>query len=220
MKKKAVILISGGLDSTVNLYLAHQTYEVVLGIHLSYGQLAAFQELQASEYFCQDLGVKFKVLDVSWISEFSSSALHDQNKIPQKEVDIFSHEASTHSASAVWVANRNSLFLNIAAVFAENLGVPVIIPGFNREEAQTFPDNTQAFLESLNEVFKFSTRNSVKVECLTIDKTKTEIVNQAMKLNIPLKHLWPCYLGGESWCLKCESCQRFLNACKKNGIEV
>ena len=217
--KKALVLVSGGLDSTVNLYLAAQVYKVELGIYFNYGQMAASQELQASQYFCKKLGIEFKALDISWISEISGSALHGQKELPQEGVDIFSTEASVRSASAVWVANRNGLFLNIAAVFAEALGVQVIIPGFNLEEAQTFPDNTQEFLNHINESFKFSTQNFVQAECFTIGQTKTEIVAQALELSIPWKHLWPCYSGGKNWCLKCESCQRFLNACKKNGVD-
>lgn len=218
--KKSIVLLSGGLDSTVNLYQARQEFDVLRVLHFNYGQMAARKEVEASQYFCDQLGLQLEIVDISWMGQISTSALHAKKKLPQDEVNIFSIEASNQSAKAVWVPNRNGLFLNMAAVYAEALGAEMVIPGFNKEEAETFPDNSKDYLAAVTKAFEYSTQNRVEVFCYTIDENKTEIIKRATELNVPLKELWPCYKDQESWCRKCESCKRFLNACKENNIEI
>ena len=106
----------------------------------------------------------------------------------------------------------NGLFLNIAACIAEQLEADFIIPGFNKEEAETFPDNSQAFIEAMNASLHFSTLNRVKVFCFTTELLKKDIMKKAIELDIDPQHLWPCYHAGETPCGECESCQRFKRA--------
>ncbi|HLD44179.1 MAG TPA: 7-cyano-7-deazaguanine synthase, partial [bacterium] len=123
---------------------------------------------------------------------------------------------TTQSAKAVWVPNRNGIFLNIAAGLAEMIEVDFLYTGFNVEEAGTFPDNTQDFVSALNHCFTFSTLHNVMVQSPPIKMTKTQIVAELVKQNFPFELLWSCYRGGEQMCGLCESClrlKRALNAC-------
>lgn len=217
-KLKSVVLLSGGLDSAVNLYEAHREGNVVLALTFFYGQRAAEKEMGAARQLCQNLNLPHRVIDISWIKSFGGSSLIDeQQAVPQgTSVQIDSLERSLETAKSVWVPNRNGIFLNIAAGFAESLGAELVIPGFNLEEGQTFPDNTQGFLEALTTSFSYSTANKVKAYCYTTGLDKSAIVKRALTLNLPLNHLWSCYFAGDQWCGECESCLRFKRALEAN----
>lgn len=218
---KAVVLLSGGLDSSLNLYEAVKKYEVVKVLTFNYGQKAFHQEHRSSKILCEKLNLPLQVVDLTWLKEVSPSSLTSDAHIPDsKTVDIQSAEASAQSAKSVWVPNRNGLFLNIAAVFAEGLGASVVIPGFNYEEAQTFSDNSKDFLQSINHSFTFSTQNHVKAECFSIDWDKKQIIQRALELKMDLSDLWPCYRDADQWCLDCESCLRFVRACESQNLDV
>jgi 7-cyano-7-deazaguanine synthase len=98
------------------------------------------------------------------------------------------------------------------------LGIQNIVPGFNLEEATTFPDNSAEFQQALNQSFDFSTQNKVRVKCYTIKKNKTEILKRGLELGMQIEDLWPCYQAGDKWCGQCESCLRFQNALKQAGV--
>ncbi len=215
--EKCVVLLSGGLDSTVNLYQAYQDYEIELVLTFDYGQVAALKEIQCSKSICQKLKLNHRILDLGWIKTFSQSALNHGEIPVGNEIDIESHQISLENAHKVWVPNRNGIFLNIAAGFAEGLGASLVIPGFNWEEAQTFPDNSEEFVCSVNKSLFFSTNKRVQVKCFTLELSKSQIVKEAIKLGVDFKQIWPCYFSGEQWCRQCESCQRFLRAIDENN---
>ena len=215
---KTVVLLSGGLDSAVNLFQAHRESQVVLALTFDYGQRAAPKEVESAKYLCRLLKVPHRVISLPWIKDFGHSALiDDQLLVPQgKNVSIDDYDQSVKTAASVWVPNRNGIFLNIAAGFAEALGADAVVPGFNKEEAATFPDNSAEFLEALNHSFSFSTAIKVRTKCFTTSFDKTKIVEIGKSLGVPFDHLWPCYLAGEHWCGQCESCLRFQRAMKSS----
>lgn len=216
----AIVLLSGGLDSTVNLYETLQQHEVSCVLFFNYGQRAYAKEKQTVINLCQKHQLPVKEIDVNWLKNISASSLTNESLIPNSQtLDISSYEASLVSAKSVWVPNRNGLFLNVAACFAESLEANLIIPGFNLEEAKTFPDNSKDFLNITNEALKFSTQNQVQVKCYTIDLDKEHIVKRALELKIDLSQIWPCYHSNQTWCADCESCLRFKSACEKNEID-
>lgn len=218
---KTVVILSGGLDSSVNLYLASQQTKVELALTFNYGQRAFEKEIQASQKLTQNLGIKHQVIDLQWMKLFGKSSLIDNSlAIPKSEVSIDDHNTSLQTAKSVWVPNRNGIFLNIGAGFAESLGAKYLIPGFNLEEATTFPDNSLDFMKALDHSFSFSTQNKVETFCFTVNLNKTEIVSLGMQLQLPFKELWPCYLTAEKWCGECESCKRFKRALIANKLDL
>lgn len=220
--RKAVVLLSGGLDSTVNLYRAHKEMEIILALSFNYGQRAERRELEAAKYFANQLNVPWQTIDLSWFSEFTKTSLVNREAaVPvNAQVGIDDQKVSEASAKAVWVPNRNGIFLNIAAGFAEGLQADLVIPGFNKEEAATFPDNSSDYCQALNESFSFSTANQIEVKSFTQEMDKTEIVKMALELNVPLAKVWPCYFADEYWCGQCESCQRLTRALQDNGVDL
>src|SRR5688572_2856207 len=203
---KAVALLSGGLDSTVAF--AIRARDTALAVTVDYGQRAAKREIASARKTAARYGVPHQVLEMPWLS---GGALTDRSKrLPRPELNRA--RETKKSAAAVWVPNRNGVFIAAAAALAERLGASRIVVGFNREEAATFPDNSAHFLQATNKALEVSTRTSIQVESPTLPWDKKRIVAEAHKRHITLAGIWPCYEGGLTWCRKCESCLRAARA--------
>ena len=203
---KGVAILSGGLDSTVSLAAATREMDVVLALTFDYGQRAAKRERAASGRIAKHYKIPHKVVAIPWLAELTGTALVNRRaKLPLNEMSV-------RSAKAVWVPNRNGVFIEIAAAHAESLGAQRLITGFNKEEAVTFPDNSPAYVSAVNYALSYSTANGVRVVSFTGNLEKKGIVNLGRRLNAPLNYIWPCYEGGKRWCGECESCLRSLRA--------
>jgi 7-cyano-7-deazaguanine synthase len=216
---KSVVVLSGGLDSAVSLHLATAQTQVSQVLTFDYGQKAAAKEMQAAKLLAQHYGLPHKMIKLDWLREITSSALVDsRTAIPKLGPDELDDPDGKNldSAKAVWVPNRNGVFINIAAAFAESAGAGQVVVGFNREEAQTFPDNTPEFVRAANGALSFSTQNLVEVKSYVSELNKTEIVRLALEQKIPLQYVWSCYEAGAKMCWQCESCQRLKRALKDN----
>lgn len=213
-KKDSVVLLSAGLDSTVNFYAALNDTNVVLALTFNYGQKAATKEIERAKLITTENKVRHIVVDLPWLKDLGKSSLtHDNLSVPAgKNVAIDNAQMSESTAKSVWVPNRNGIFLNIAASYAESLVAEVIVPGFNREEAATFPDNSLDFVRAVRKAFVYSTATKVDIQCYTIAMSKIEIVDLGRKLNVPFEKMWPCYQSKEIWCGECESCKRTKRA--------
>ncbi len=223
MKKKVVVLLSAGLDSTVNAFeVKKHGREIALALTFNYGQRAAVKEIECAAKLAAHLQVPHKVLDLTWFKDFNKSSLlvESQNVPVGTEVQIDNQEVSQETAKSVWVPNRNGVFINIAAAYAEALGADAVIPGFNVEEAATFPDNSKQFLEAATKALWFSTATHVTAGCYTTHLAKPDIVRLGQGLKVPWEMVWPCYFGDEKWCGECESCLRSKRAFDSAKIPV
>lgn len=214
MSVQSIVLLSGGLDSVYNLYRACEEWpQQVHALSFNYGQRAWPAEKKAAVLFCQRLGIPHHEIDLTAIFANDSSSLTSEKKqVPTTEVDIHSLDQSHKTAEKVWVSNRNGVLLNVAAAWAESLGAQWIVPGFNAEEAATFPDNSVDFIEQMNQCLKFSTANGVQVRCFSQDMHKSEIAQSLVEKGAAMGDIWSCYFDGETPCGACESCQRFQRA--------
>ncbi len=221
MKEKAIIILSGGLDSATTLFKAIGIYEVLLALTFDYGQRAAQKEIAAARALCEIKKIPHQVLEFPWLAQLTHTSLVNRNQeIPKiKEHALDDLRITSDSAKAVWVPNRNGLFIHVAACFADQRGASVILTGFNREEAITFPDNSEEFVKTVNQSLFYSTQVHARVESLTQSMSKEEIVREAMQLHLPFEKLWSCYEGGENRCGLCESCLRILRAYRKAGVK-
>ena len=208
---KGIILLSGGLDSLVSLGLGIEKYGISLALTFDYGQKALEQEIMTSKNICDYYKIEHKVIKLDWLKNVTHTALVEDKELPE------GIDNPEDSAKSVWVPNRNGLFLNIAGSFADGNDYDYIIIGANKEEGQTFPDNTQEFIDRINAEFEFSTQKHPKVVAPLINYDKNDIVKQAIEHNIPLEFVRSCYSDGKKHCGKCESCTRLKNALIANG---
>lgn len=208
---KGIILLSGGLDSLVSLGLGMEKYGISLALTFDYGQKALEQEISTSKNICDYYKIEHKIIKLDWLKNVTHTALVEDKELPE------GIDNPEDSAKSVWVPNRNGLFLNIAGSFADGNDYNYIIIGANKEEGQTFPDNTQEFIDRVNAEFEFSTQKHPKVVAPLINYDKNDIVKQAIEHNIPLEFVRSCYSDGKKHCGKCESCTRLKNALIANG---
>lgn len=210
----ALVLLSGGLDSAANLAMAAKDGVAALALTIAYGQKAEAAELRAAEALAGHYNVPWRSLDLRWLGNVHGNALtrseHSLPNLGSENLDNL--EKARATAKAVWVANRNGLFLNAAAVFAEAAQISRILVGFNLEEAATFPDNSREYMDAASAALKFSTMNQVRVESYTVDWNKIQILREARKIGMPMGLVWSCYESGATPCGVCESCQRFARA--------
>ncbi|MFC1516963.1 7-cyano-7-deazaguanine synthase QueC [Candidatus Margulisiibacteriota bacterium] len=195
--------------------------KIALALTFDYGQRAANKEMQSAKLMAQQYGLPHKIIKLDWLKEITKTALVDHKKmIPHLktfELDDPSGK-NLESAMAVWVPNRNGVFINIAAAYAESMEAEIIVTGFNWEEGQTFPDNTADFIKAANGALSFSTQKLVEVKSFISELAKAEIVHLGKSQEAPLKYIWSCYEGGEKHCWQCESCQRLYRALSENDL--
>ena len=216
---QSIILLSGGLDSAVNTAIAKEKTEIAFVLTFDYGQHSAKKEMEASRKIADFYKIPFRLMKLPWLGEITKSALCSHiKKLPTFEEKLPDDKKSLDEiAQQVWVPNRNGLFINIAASFAESIDVDLIITGFNSEEGETFPDNSSDFINSINQTLSFSTLKKCKVHSYTSDMNKKDIVKLGIEMNIPFDLIYSCYTGDEKMCGKCESCKRAIRAFEANG---
>lgn len=206
---KTVVLLSGGLDSTVNTALAVQEGGgILVAITCDYGQRSAAMEIASAQAICRYYSIEHKIVPIRWLGDLSVTPLTRLDiPIPLPEVEGFAS-----SDQKVWIPNRNGVMLNIAAAYAEALGAERIITGFNAEEARSFPDNSMEFLVAANGAFRYSCRAKVQALSYTVRLDKRQIMLLAKRHDVPLQLSWWCYESGARACWRCGSCLRFRNA--------
>ena len=219
-QKKAISILSGGLDSTVATSALKEEYEIH-ALTFDYGQRSAQREIESSKQICQELGIEHTVMDLTWLGKLGKSALtvHDK-EVPQLESDkLDDKETCDETARKVWVPGRNVVFTAIATAFAEAEDAEKIIVGWDLEEAVTFPDNSREFLEAFNQTLEIGTLEGVQIEAPVIDLNKNEIVELGEKVHAPMELSYSCYMGEEKHCGTCESCMRRKRAFEMANIE-
>jgi len=204
MNKKAVILLSGGLDSSTTLYHAHaQGYDCHCLI-FDYGQKHKKEIIQAKAVArvagCKSVGVK---ISLPWKG---SALLDNKIAVPQKRA------LDAKGIPVTYVPGRNIIFLSFAASFAEAIGAKTIFIGANAVDYSGYPDCRPEFIRS----YQAMLARGLKVVTPLIHLSKAQIVKLAVKLKVPLHLTWSCYNGGSKPCGVCDSCrlrsQGFLQA--------
>lgn len=168
MKSNSIILLSGGLDSYVSLVFALQNSNVALGIVFDYGQKVFEEEYEAASKIAKLYNLKLEVIKL----DFLKNLLIENSD---------------------WVPNRNGLFLNIAACYADKYGYDEIIIGANKEEAEKFSDNKQEFIALADSFFEYSTNAHPKVFAPLKNMTKVDIINKGLELGIDFSLIKSCY---------------------------
>ena len=213
--KKAIVLLSGGMDSTVTLYIAKKEYEC-RALIFNYGQ-KALKEVEYARKAADIAGVPCEVLNISMPWE-GSSLLDRTMTIPEGSA------AGTSDIPNTYVPARNMIFLSFGVSFAEAIGAEAVFIGAHQMDFSNYPDCRDTFFRSFQKTVQDGTRegskgHQIKIFTPIINKKKDEIIKTGVELGVPFEYTWSCYKGENDPCEKCESCRFRINAFKKIGIE-
>lgn len=216
MNKKAICILSGGMDSTLSSYIAKNEGYEIIAVHFNYGQRTEKRELKAFRDICDDLGILEKYeIDIPFFTQIGASALTDKN------IDVPT-EGVKPGVPITYVPFRNGIFLSITAAIAEKEGATAMYIGVVQEDSSGYPDCTDEFIQDITKAINQGTKEETKIEIITplVHLTKAQIVEEAIKLNVPLEHTWSCYKEENEACGVCDSCRLRLNGFKlANAID-
>lgn len=211
--KKAVCIISGGMDSALGAYIARDSGYEIIALHFDYNQRTMKKEKECFFKISDALGAfKTIVLDLSFISTIGGNALTDTTlQVPKDGLKDF--------VPITYVPFRNGIFLSIAAALAQKENCSDIIIGVVEEDSSGYPDCTTDFINSMNKSINLGTGdNSINIQTPLINLSKSNIVKRAKELNVPLELTWSCYENDELACGKCDSCRLRLKGFKEAGF--
>jgi 7-cyano-7-deazaguanine synthase len=216
MVKKAVCVISGGMDSALSTKIAQNSGYEVIGVHFNYRQLTEAKELECFRSLTEELGVQNKYeIELPFFSDIGASALTDSTiPVPDGGVE--------DGVPVTYVPFRNGIFLSIAASIAEKEGAEAIFIGVVQEDSSGYLDCTEEFIikmqNAINQGTKFETK--ISIEMPLVHLSKAQIVKQSLDNNVPLKLTWSCYKNSEKACGLCDSCRLRLNGFKQaNAVD-
>lgn len=208
---KAVVILSGGMDSTTLIYdvvsQGFQTY----ALSFNYNQRHK-KELECAKRTCQKLGVEHKVLDLSLLNQVAPSCLtRDDWQVPE------GHYADENMKQTV-VPNRNMVMLSLATAFAVGIKADKLFYGAHGGDHAIYPDCRKEFVDKMRDVIKICDWHSVELDAPYLNMDKGDIAIRGKQLGVDYSLTWTCYKGGELACGKCGSCQERLEAFKKAGM--
>ncbi len=218
MREKAVVCLSGGMDSVVCASLAARDYDAY-ALHFSYGQRTEARELRSAQAAAVALGLlKFLPLRMDLFREIGGSALTDPSiAVP----DAPAEESSIgNDVPVTYVPFRNAHFLSAAVSWAEVLGARTVFIGAVEQDSSGYPDCRPAYYDAFNELVRLGTKfGDIRVTTPLIQMRKSEIVRLGVELGAPFHVSWSCYSDGDAACGVCESCVLRLRAFREAGIE-
>lgn len=216
--KKAVCLLSGGLDSSVCSYKAKSDGNRVYCITFDYNQRHR-KEIRAARRIAEILGAEKHLIIKINLSSIGGSALTDRSiEVP----DAFNYDRE--EIPITYVPMRNIIFLSIAASWAEVIGADSIYIGANAVDFSGYPDCRPEFYQVMAQCFRVGSKrgvsgDAIEIKTPLINMSKKDIVMLGMELNVPFHLTWSCYRGGRFHCGRCDSCLLRLKGFKEAGIK-
>jgi 7-cyano-7-deazaguanine synthase len=221
--RKAVVLLSGGMDSCVCAAIARERHGAanLALLHAGYGQRTEQRELQAFTEIAEFYGVRERmIVHLDHFRAIGGSALTDKNiAVPENEL----HTPAGTQASTIpvtYVPFRNAHFLSVAVSWAEAIGATAIYVGAVAEDSSGYPDCRPEYYRAFQEVIRVGTRPETQIEVMTpvISLKKSEIIRRGIDLGAPLHLTWSCYQGEDTACGACDSCLLRLRAFAEAGV--
>lgn len=222
--RKAVVLLSGGMDSCVCGAIARDMHgaENVALLHASYGQRTEARERRAFEEISAFWGARQQlIVKLDHFRAIGGSALTDQRiAIPENELNTAAQGLNTGAIPVTYVPFRNAHFLSVAVSWAEVIGARAVYIGAVAEDSSGYPDCRPEYYRVFQELIRAGTRPETKIEVLTpvIGMKKSEIIRRGIALGTPLHLTWSCYQNEDAACGVCDSCVLRLRAFREAGV--
>jgi 7-cyano-7-deazaguanine synthase len=221
-ERKAVVLLSGGMDSCVTAAIARQRHGSanIAVLHASYGQRTQQRERRAFDAIAEYWGVRERlVVQLDHFREIGGSALTD-SRIAVPENGLTSPGSHGGAIPVTYVPFRNAHFLSVAVSWAEAIGAGAIYIGAVAEDSSGYPDCRPEYYRVFQELVRAGTRPETKIEIMTpvIGMKKHEIVTRGSALRAPLELTWSCYQSEDAACGACDSCLLRLRAFAEAGV--
>ena len=197
---QTVVLISGGLDSTVALHDAATRDKVVLGLSFDYGSKHNARELPCAFWQCRQLGIPHRIVRLDFIHElFRSDLLQSGGEIPDGHYEDLSMRRTV-------VPFRNGIMLAIAAGIAESCDAGSLVIAAHGGDHAIYPDCRETFLAPMAEAIRAGTYAGIAVQRPFSNRKKTDLVRRGLELGVDFRHTWSCYKGGTRHCGRCGTC--------------
>lgn len=210
---KALVVFSGGLDSTTAVYWALKKYDEVETISFDYGSKHNQIEHSYALKTCEKLGIKNTLINLDFINKyFKSDLLKSGGDIPE------GYYTAENMKSTV-VPFRNGIMLSVAAGFAESNNCDVLILGNHSGDHAIYPDCRKSFIEGISRAIYEGTAKHIEVFSPFCEMTKTDIVKIGAELGVDFSLTYSCYKGGEKHCGKCGTCQERKEAFEQAGVK-
>jgi len=219
--KRAVVLLSGGLDSTTTLAMARDEGYDIYCLTFNYGQRHD-REIESARALAEHYGaIEHKLVGLS-LESLGGSALTDPSiDVPMDQPEDVIKDSSI---PVTYVPARNTIFLSYALAYAEVNKCEAIFIGANAVDYSGYPDCRPEFFEAFQEMARLGTKIGVEgapvaIKTPIISMTKGEIVKKGIGLGVPYELSWSCYKGGEKACGKCDTCLMRLKGFREAGVE-
>ena len=220
--QKALVLCSGGVDSTTLLAMAVERYDAenVFALSISYGQRHE-KEIESAKAVAAYYGVEQRFLDLSAIFADSNCSLlaHSTDQVPEESYAEQLDESNGAPVST-YVPFRNGLFLSSAASMALSLGASVLYYGAHHDDwaGNAYPDCSLEFVYAMNLAIMEGTGGELRMEAPFVEWSKADIVKRGLELGVPYELTWSCYEGGNYPCGACGTCIDRNRAFELNGV--
>lgn len=213
--KKAIVLVSGGMDSCVTAAIANQEYELIF-LHTNYHQRTEKRELKVFNDIADYYNVKKRIIvDLGFLKQVGGSSLTNEN------IKVEKASQKMNGIPSTYVPFRNANILSQAVSWAEVLDTDAVFIGAVEQDSPGYPDCRKVFYEAFNRVVQLGTKPETNIKIVTplIEMKKSEIVKLGAELNAPLHLTWSCYTGEVKACGECTSCLLRIKAFEEAGIK-
>ena len=213
--KKAVCIISGGMDSALSAKIAQKEGYEIIALHFNYGQRTESKELICFRKITKNINaVESYEIDLPFFGQIGASALTDRSiEVPTGGLE--------EGVPVTYVPFRNGIFLSIAASVAEKHGAEALFIGVVEEDSSGYPDCRESYIEQMQKAINLGTKEETHIEIKMplVSLKKSQIVRKALEMGVPLENTWSCYKDEDAACGVCDSCRLRLKGFEEAGEE-